>query len=85
VAFDAAGDLYGTTVHGGSTNEGAVFKLAPRSGGGWVYSVLKSFAGAPAMNPYGGVVLDEAGKVYGTTFNCADGQKCRGVVFEVIP
>jgi uncharacterized repeat protein (TIGR03803 family) len=83
---DAVGNLYGTTVNGGAANGGAVFKLAPRSGGGWAYSVLHFFLGKPALNPYAGLVLHPTGKeLYGTTEGCAIGENCRGVVFEVAP
>src|SRR5277367_38696 len=34
ITFDASGNLYGTTRNGGSTNDGVVFKLVPRQGGG---------------------------------------------------
>src|SRR5579859_4853818 len=44
VIFDAAGNLYGTTVGGGAHNLGVVFELTPTSGG-WSKSVLYSFAG----------------------------------------
>jgi uncharacterized repeat protein (TIGR03803 family) len=85
LTLDASGNLYGTAYYGGSANDGVVFKLAPRQGGGWAYSVLNVFQGNPGMNPYGGLVLDPAGNLYGTTLNCANGQKCRGIVFEVTP
>jgi uncharacterized repeat protein (TIGR03803 family) len=35
VIFDAAGNLYGTTLSGGTHNEGMVFELSPLAGGGW--------------------------------------------------
>jgi uncharacterized repeat protein (TIGR03803 family) len=85
LTFDTAGNLYGTTVNGGTATDGVVFKLELRSSGSWIYCLLHVFGGNPAVNPYGGLVLDKAGKVYGTTSNCANGQKCRGTVFEVTP
>ena len=85
LTFDASGDLCGTTVNGGSANDGVVFKLAPRQGGGWTYGVLHVLQGTPGLNPYGTLVLDQAGNLYGTTLNCANGEKCRGVAFEVTP
>jgi uncharacterized repeat protein (TIGR03803 family) len=85
LTFDAAGNLYGPTRNGGSANDGVVFKLSPRQGGGWTYSVLKTFKGNPGINPFGGVVFDPAGNLYGTTWGCAVSQKCRGIVFEVTP
>jgi len=46
VTFDDAGNLYGTTAHGGDPNCqcGVVYKLAP-SGTGWTFSILHSFTG----------------------------------------
>ena len=85
LTFDAAGNFYGATRNGGSSDDGVVFKLAPRQGGGWAYSVLNVFQGNPGINPYGDLIFDPAGNLYGTTWDCAVGQKCRGVVFEVTP
>jgi uncharacterized repeat protein (TIGR03803 family) len=42
VAFDSAGNLYGTTTYGGSSDLGTVFQLTP-AGSGWTESVLHSF------------------------------------------
>ncbi len=44
--FDAAGNLYGTTNHGGdrsSSGAGILFELAPATGGSWTETVLHSF------------------------------------------
>jgi uncharacterized repeat protein (TIGR03803 family) len=70
LTFDQAGNLYGTTRVGGAYNDGAVFELVPRSGGGWSEKVLHSFNpnGKDGVNPYGGVVLDASGNLYGTTY-----------------
>jgi hypothetical protein len=44
MAFDKAGNLYGTTATGGTGScfdgRGVVYKLAPRAGGKWKYTVL---------------------------------------------
>jgi hypothetical protein len=45
---------------------GVVFKLS-QSRSGWTKTVLHSFNGINGMWPYGGVVLDQDGLVYGTT------------------
>lgn len=83
---DPQGNLYGTTVYGGTHGFGTVFKLTPNSSGGWNQNVLHSFTGyADGAYPDGNVVLDAAGHIYGATTNggnltCSTG--C-GVVFEL--
>ena len=78
VAFDANGNLYGTTVNGGkftSCNQGlgcgTVFMLTPPPGGKgpWAETVLYNFAGGAndGQNPKAGVTLDTEGNLYGTT------------------
>jgi uncharacterized repeat protein (TIGR03803 family) len=65
--LDSGGNLYGTTEFGGSNNTGTVFKLAP-SGGSYTESILYSFAGgSDGANPVTGLVMDNAGDLYGTT------------------
>ena len=50
--FDAAGNLYGTTVEGGTYGGGTVFELTPTAGGGWTEKVLHSFGnGTDGANP----------------------------------
>ncbi len=85
---DHAGNLYGTTAGGGTYGYGTVFKLSPVSGH-WKETVLHSFSAAPDGNyPLGGLVMDRAGNLYGTTseggLSCGIGVTC-GVVFQVDP
>jgi uncharacterized repeat protein (TIGR03803 family) len=85
--FDAAGNLYGTTWHGGVHELGVVFKLTRHSGGKWTEAVLHGFTGSDGMFPAASLILDAAGNLYGTTFgggsrNCVNG--C-GVAFELTP
>lgn len=77
---DAAGNLYGTTFYGGAYGFGTVFKLDANSN----ESVLYSFAGGTdGANPYGGVVRDSAGDLYGTT-SAGGNPVCQcGTVFKV--
>jgi uncharacterized repeat protein (TIGR03803 family) len=85
LVLDKAGNLYGATLYGGS-NYGMVFQLSPPSapGGAWTETVLYRFLSTPdGQNPNGGLVIDAAGNLYGTT---ANGGACgRGSVFELSP
>jgi uncharacterized repeat protein (TIGR03803 family) len=77
------GSLYGTTEEGGAHGYGVVFQLTP-SGGGWTESTLYSFSdGNDGANPIGGVILDSAGNLYGTTQY--GGTLNRGVVYQLVP
>jgi len=77
VIFGPAGTLFGTTVYGGTNNEGAVYQLSLRSGG-WDSATLFSFSGGDA-GPVAGLVTDTVGNLYGTTD--ADNGGC-GSVFK---
>jgi len=81
--FDSAGNLYGTTQLGGSHGQGTVFELAHNPDGSWTESVLHSFTGGDdGAQPYGGLILDQAGNLYGTTFQ--GGSRTWGNVFELV-
>lgn len=81
--FDAAGNLYSTTVLGGINGVGTVFELSPNGNGGWTEQVLYSFVnnGKDGYEPYAGVTFDAAGNLYGTTFT--GGIYYYGAVFEL--
>jgi uncharacterized repeat protein (TIGR03803 family) len=69
VVFDSAGNLYGATSYQGTYGYGTVFKLTPTNGR-WKESVLYAFKGSSKDDgeyPWGGVILDKAGNLYGTT------------------
>ncbi len=73
--MDAAGNLYGTTIAGGSSNAGTVFKLDPSGN----ETVLYSFkGGSDGASPYlGSLITDAAGNLYGTT-NVGGSGPCTG-------
>jgi uncharacterized repeat protein (TIGR03803 family) len=68
--LDSAGNIFGTTRFGGAFNHGTVFELAPKGDGTWTENLLYSFRGdTDGSEPYGGVVMDAKGDLYGTTFS----------------
>ena len=83
--FDSAGNLYGVTKAGGSLAGncspygcGTVFQLSPSSGS-WKETVLYSFTfGSDGSNPFGRLIFDGAGNLYGTTLGA-------GAVFQLSP
>ncbi len=79
VTFDAAGNLWGTTYNGGTSNTGALFELSP-STGGWTEKVVYSFSGSGGGYPAWQVTIDPHGNVFGTTQ--FDGQFGSGNAFE---
>lgn len=86
--FDPAGNIYGTTAWGGSSEWGVVYELSP-SGQAWTEQALYGFTGgADGGEPYGGVVRDARGNLYGGNFtggdfSCESGT-C-GVIYQLVP
>jgi uncharacterized repeat protein (TIGR03803 family) len=84
ILLDTTGNIYGTTINGGVSNWGTVFKLlAPAGGGSYKHEVLWSFNEADGAYPFGNLSLDSVGNVYGTT--TGGGSSNNGVAFEVSP
>jgi uncharacterized repeat protein (TIGR03803 family) len=85
LVVDDAGNLFGTSVQGGTFGGGAVFELSP-SGSGWTHTVLYNFTGGvDGGEPYKGVTLDAHGNLYGTAVT-GGGGPCEGgcgVVYEL--
>jgi uncharacterized repeat protein (TIGR03803 family) len=98
---DQYGALYGTTAYGGGgpctmmdepNGCGSVFKLTP-SGSGYAYAQIYSFQGSPdGATPESSLVIDSAGRLYGTTVYGGKGTNCPyigtagcGTAFELEP
>jgi uncharacterized repeat protein (TIGR03803 family) len=87
LARSSTGTLYGTLFSGGGEGCsgygcGSVFQLSP-SNGGWEYTSLYNLNdGDDGGNPEGGLILDSAGNLYGTTTGVLGGN---GSVFEITP
>ena len=72
---DSAGNLYGTSVQGGTYGGGTVFQITPSG----THTVLYNFTGsADGGEPYKGVTLDKAGNLYGTAVTGGTGAGCEG-------
>ena len=80
VIRDPAGNLYGTTVSGGTANAGVVYRLNPAG----QLKVLHNFTGGvDGGTPVAGVIGDAAGNLFGTAQY--GGEKLGGVVFQLKP
>jgi uncharacterized repeat protein (TIGR03803 family) len=82
LALDTAGNLYGATSGGGVYGLGTVFKLTPTNGA-WTETTLYAFTGGENGYSSGGIVLDSAGNLYGTT--TSGGSDAVGNVFKLTP
>jgi uncharacterized repeat protein (TIGR03803 family) len=90
--IDAAGDLFGTTEKGGAyiagsssgIGYGTVFEIAKTSTGyNSTPTTLWSFNGANGAYPFGGLISDAAGNLFGTTSGTGNGGDVYGTVFEL--
>jgi len=81
---DGAGNIYGVTPFGGNHDSGVVYKLSPTA----AETILHQFApGSSGTEPFGGLLRDQTGNLYGTTYgggdlSCGGGGGC-GTVFEL--
>lgn len=75
LAFDAAGNIYGTTYGG------VVYELSP-SASGWTETVLATLDGfTNGQSPQGGVILDAHGNLYGPVASYGEGI---GAIFQLV-
>ncbi len=101
LAFDQDGDIYGTSAGGvysgqcydgtnGPYGCGTVYELT-RSGETWTHTLVYTFQGpsdnyADGVSPASGVILDNAGNLYGTApMGGVGGVDGSGVAFELSP
>src|SRR5206468_7031667 len=74
--------LDGVASVGGAHGGGTAFKLTHGPGATWTFTTLYAFNGAPdAGFPYGALVPDHAGNLYGTTYY--DGANDLGTVYRL--
>jgi uncharacterized repeat protein (TIGR03803 family) len=98
LVMDKQGNLYGTTIEGGSVRNnglcqvgcGVVFKLSRSANGQWKETILHSFCQAKGCSdgagPWGTLLFDTAGNLYGISAggNSACDEGC-GLVFRLTP
>ncbi len=65
--FDPAGNIYGTTQHGGVYGQGTAYQLV-KTQTGWTEHIIANFRnnGSPEAS-YSGLTFDSAGNLYGTS------------------
>jgi uncharacterized repeat protein (TIGR03803 family) len=96
--LDHAGNLYGTTLFGGTGGGGTVFELSPNSDGTWTETILHNFCTTIVNHfcldgayPRAGLIFDSQGSLYGTTSGggsnagCSAGLSGCGTVFRLSP
>ena len=77
--MDGSGNIYGTAFGGGNANDdGTVFEI--KAGAGTV-TTLATFNGSDGSEPHGGLVMDVASNLYGTTLY--GGEYGNGVLYEI--
>ena len=79
--MDAQGDLFGTTIAGGSGGSGTVFELV-NTGSGYSLQTLANFTGDNGSYLYAGLTADAQGDLFGTTYS--GGANGDGTVFELV-
>jgi uncharacterized repeat protein (TIGR03803 family) len=83
--FDSAGNLYGTTYSGGAYGDGVVFELTPNADGNWTENVLHQFTGGKDGGGPTGLMFDQSGNLYGTTWFGGTSKSSSGTVFKLTP
>jgi uncharacterized repeat protein (TIGR03803 family) len=87
-SWDGKGNLYGTDYGGGlpcpgTDGCGIAFRMTRNGDGTWAYHVLHCFGSfkTDGLFPWGALVVDGSGNVYGTTFE--GGPHRNGTVFKL--
>jgi uncharacterized repeat protein (TIGR03803 family) len=82
LALGTNGALYGTTVYGGTNNEGSIFKISLDGTG---YELLYSFGATAGDAPYpnAGLILGNDGAFYGTCYGGGVDSSSGGMVFRI--
>jgi len=82
VILDSAGNIFGTTLDGGSNNGGAVFELT-HSGHAWTETLHDFYGSTSGVFPQAGLIREKSGKLIGAT--AAGGTRDGGTVYSLSP
>jgi uncharacterized repeat protein (TIGR03803 family) len=91
LTLDEKGNLYGTTSYGGDYGGGVVFKVTPKGKEIVLYNFCAQGGNhcTDGATPKAGLVFDQKGNLYGTTYSGGDGVGCQsygcGIVFKLTP
>jgi uncharacterized repeat protein (TIGR03803 family) len=90
LVFDTKGNLYGTTVDGGTGDVGLVYELSPpTNGGAWTETVVHDFDSLfDGSTPEANLVIDASGNLYGTAsqgYYSSSFVPYDGIAFELSP
>jgi uncharacterized repeat protein (TIGR03803 family) len=77
------GDIYGTTVGGGTANDGTIFKMTAENTLTSLYSFCIESNCADGSEPDAGMILGTDGNFYGTTVY--GGANNQGEIFQITP
>jgi uncharacterized repeat protein (TIGR03803 family) len=81
--FDGAGNLYGATLYGGSSQCGIVFRLSHGLNGAWYETILHEFGGGDdGCIPWAGLTIDGQGTCTGQLYGEPD-YNVYGNVFQL--
>jgi uncharacterized repeat protein (TIGR03803 family) len=84
VAVDSSDNVYGTTLLGGTSNQGVVYKLSePTKGAAFKESIIAEFGTKIGEGAVGGLIVDSSGNLYGTSE--MGGRSSDGTVYELSP
>ena len=81
---DAAGNLYGTTLEGGTSRGwGTVFEISTDGEEKILHKFCSEKNCADGTQPFGDLIIDSKGNLYGTTYD--GGINGNGVIFMITP